>query len=315
MTTTLIILAALILDRLVGEPKHGHPLVGFGKLAQSIEACANNIKLSSSKQKWYGTLSLTLLLIPITAVTAFISYNYNTYFVFDITILYLAIGSRSLIEHAQRIANALLLKRNEDARYYTSRIVSRDTNNMDETDMSRAAIESTLENGSDAIFAPLFWFVIGGAPAVVFYRLTNTLDAMWGYRTQRYLHFGWAAARLDDVLNYIPARLTALTYAILGGRYGHFHTALKCWNNQASTCKSPNGGPVMSAGAGALNLQLGGPTFYHGKLEECPVLGCGELPTANDILQATKLVLHGIYIWMIAGIVTVLLVNGDRFIA
>lgn len=295
MDIAITLLAALILDRLFGEPRCWHPLAGFGKLAQAVEAQSNTKEAGNLALKVRGGISLALLVFPLTAITAYVSYRYNTYFVFEIFTLYLAIGARSLVEHAQRVADALLLKRLEQARTLTSYLVSRDTGKMTETDMSRATIESTLENGNDAIFAPLFWFTIGGAPAVVFYRLCNTLDAMWGYRTTRYIHFGWAAARLDDVLNYLPARLSALTYACLG----HFQTALRCWRTQASKCKSPNGGPVISSGAGALALQLGGPTVYHGKLEERPLLGCGERPYAPDIMQATHLVQRGTGIWLL----------------
>lgn len=307
MSVAIAMLAALVLDRLFGEPRRWHPLVGFGGLAQAIEARINDDRLTASTLRFRGMVSLFLLTIPPTTITAYITYSHNTYLMFDIFVLYLAIGSRSLVEHAQRVADALLSSRSDDARVFTSHLVSRDTAEMDESDMSRAAIESTLENGNDAIFAPLFWFAIGGAPAVVFYRLCNTLDAMWGYRTPRFLHFGWAAARLDDALNYIPARLTALTYACLG----HFQTALQCWRTQASKCKSPNGGPVMSSGAGALALQLGGPTIYHGKLEDCPLLGCGEPPLANDIVQATRLVQRGIALW----VSIVLLVAGGLSLA
>ena len=293
MDIAIVILAALILDKLFGELPRWHPLVGFGNLAKAIESRINIDDASNNTQKLRGIVSLSLLIIPITLVAAYLSYYYNHYLIIEIALLYLAIGSRSLVEHAQRVADALLLKRTDDARVFTSHIVSRDTDNMTETDMARATIESTLENGNDAIFAPLFWFAIGGVPAVVLYRLSNTLDAMWGYRTPRFLHFGWAAARFDDVLNYIPARLTALTYACLG----RFQVAMQCWRTQAAACKSPNGGPVMSSGAGALALQLGGPTVYHGKLEDCPVLGCGEAPLAKDILHASQLIQRGIILW------------------
>lgn len=294
MDIAITMLAALILDHLFGEPRHWHPLIGFGKSIQFIEILSNNKDASSSTLKIRGGISLSLLVFPLTVFTAYVSYCYNTYLLFEIFILYLALGAHSLVEHAQRVADALLLKRKE-ARNFTSQLVSRDTDKMNETDMSRAAIESTLENGNDAIFAPLFWFAIGGAPAALFYRLCNTLDAMWGYRTTRYRHFGWAAARLDDVLNYLPARLTAITYACLG----QFKTSLQCWRAQAIHCKSPNGGPVMSAGAGALALQLGGATVYHGKLEDCPIIGCGKSPNALDIIRATQLVQRSTGIWLL----------------
>ena len=99
--------------------------------------------------------------------------------------------------------------------------------------IARAAVESALENGSDAIFVPLFWLVVAGAPGVVLYRLANTLDAMWGYRNARFTGFGWAAARIDDVLNWMPARLTAMSYALLGQTVGHTADALRCWRGQA----------------------------------------------------------------------------------
>lgn len=307
MDIAIIILAALILDRLFGEPKYWHPLVGFGKLATYVESRINISGATNSKLKLRGFLSLTFLIIPFTGIAVYISYRYNTYLLFEALVLYLAIGARSLVEHAQRVADALSSDHNDEARTFTSHLVSRDTENMTEADMSRATIESTVENGNDAIFAPIFWFAVGGVPAVVFYRLSNTLDAMWGYRTTRFQYFGWASARLDDVLNYIPARLTALSYACLG----HFTSALQCWRTQAAACKSPNGGPVMSSGAGALALQLGGPTFYHGKQEDCPPLGCGERPQANDILRATTLIKRSIYLW--AGIA--LLVAGGQSLA
>ncbi len=295
MDIAITMLAALILDHLFGEPRCWHPLIGFGKLTQFIERLSNNKEASNLTLKIRGGISLSLLVFPLTIFTAYVSYNYNTYFLFDSFILYLVLGARSLVEHAQRVIDALQLKRLKEARTLVGHLVSRDTDKMTETDMSRATIESTLENGNDAIFAPLFWFAVGGAPAAVFYRLSNTLDAMWGYRTTRYLYFGRTAARLDDIVNYIPARLTAITYACLG----HFQTALQCWRAQAYKCKSPNGGPVMSSGAGALALQLGGPTYYHGKLEDYPIIGCGEIPDTSDIMQATRLVQRGTGIWLL----------------
>jgi len=307
MTVSIVIILAIFLDALFGEPRRWHPLVGFGKVAAAIESNLNVDNLTKINSNLLGLIALSLLIIPLTAVTAFISYTFNTYLLFEIIILYFAVGARSLVEHAQQVANALQTNKTNEARLFTSYLVSRDTENMNETDMSRATIESTLENGSDAIFAPLFWFAIGGAPAVLLYRLSNTLDAMWGYRTERFKHFGFSAARLDDILNYIPARLTALTYACLGC----FQNAIQCWRTQASACKSPNGGPVMASGAGALSVRLGGPTQYHGKVEDCPILGNGEQPQANNILQATRLIQRGLVLW----ITVALLIAGVHSIA
>ena len=160
--------------------------------------------------------------------------------------------------------------------------------------MARAGTESVLENGNDAVFGALFWFMLGGAGGVLLFRLANTLDAMWGYRTPRYLRFGWAAARIDDALNALPARLTALTYAVLGNT----RCALKCWRTQAAAWDSPNAGPVMAAGAGALGVALGGGAHYHGQWEQRPPLGAGRTPDAGAIRAAITLVRRGSVLWL-----------------
>ena len=174
-------------------------------------------------------------------------------------------------------------------------MVSRDTAKMDTRAVAAAAVESVLENGNDAVFGALFWFLVAGAPGVLLFRLSNTLDAMWGYRTPRYLYFGWAAARLDDVLNFVPARLTALTYALIGKT----RSALRCWRLQAPAWDSPNAGPVMAAGAGALELGLGGGAYYHGQWEERPPLGMGSPPNASSIYAALQLVRSGVALWLL----------------
>jgi len=213
----------------------------------------------------------------------------------SIATLYFALGHQSLRDHALRVHEALTRGDLAEARMKVGFIVSRDTGQMDGQAVASAAVESVLENGNDAVFGALFWFLIAGAPGVLLYRLINTLDAMWGYRTPRYLYFGWAAARLDDVLNFVPARLTALTYASIG----HTRSALRCWRLQAGAWESPNAGPVMAAGAGALGVGLGGGAYYHGRWEERPALGVGPRPDATSIPAALRLVRLGVILWLL----------------
>ena len=148
------------------------------------------------------------------------------------------------------------------------------------------------------MFGTLFWFIVAGGPGAVMFRLANTLDAMWGDRTARLLRFGCAAARIDDALNYLPARLTALSYVLLASTMEGKRRAWRCWRAQAPAWSSPNAGPVMSSGAGALGLALGGPASYDGDIEQRPSLGCGQPASAHDIARAWQLVAHTTWLWL-----------------
>jgi adenosylcobinamide-phosphate synthase len=294
-----MILAAVLLDQLLGEPHRFHPLAGFGQLAQRVEKIFYGSADAPPVMRYVrGIAAVFVLLIPLVALAALLQQPSISGTLFSIVVLYFAIAPRSLSEHAGRVAHAFFTGDLPDARRQVGLMVSRDTSQLDESGISRATVESVLENGNDAIFAALFWFVLAGAPGVVLYRLSNTLDAMWGYRNARYNYFGWAAARLDDVLNFVPARLTALSYALVG----HTRSALHCWRQQAAAWESPNAGPVMASGAGALRVQLGGAAIYHGELEQRPLLGCGMAAGAADIARAVQLVRHTLYVWL--GIIT-----------
>jgi len=293
MMTLLIIIAALIIDWLFGEAKRFHPLVGFGLLANTIEGYFRSTDNSSNKRQILsGALAVFVLLSPFVFISYFLSLIPNVSVLFSIFIVYLCIGHKSLHQHSQPIAEALNEGNESQARYLTSQIVSRDPDTLD---IAKATVESILENGSDSVFAALFWFVIAGPAGIVFYRLSNTLDAMWGYRNQQYLYFGRFAARLDDVLNYIPARLTALSYSILGSS----KQAIRCWKSQAHLCDSPNAGPVMAAGAGALEISIGGPAQYHGQWHQRPILGIGRAAQAQDISRALLLIRTTVMLWLV----------------
>ena len=294
MSVALSCLAGVGLDVVLGEPRRGHPLVLFGQLADRLEAHFNG----PDGRGWrsHGVTAWCLAVLPLTALAWLLSLLPGVGWVVEVLLLYLALGLRSLGEHLVPVALALRQGDLAEARRRVGFIVSRDTGSLDEQGVARAATESALENGSDAVFAALFWFAIAGAPGVVLYRLSNTLDAMWGYRNPRFERFGWAAARIDDLLNYLPARLVALTYAVLG----QTRRAWACWRRQAPQWDSPNAGPVMAAGAGALGLSLGGPAIYHGELHERPTLGEGEAPTARDIERALDMVWAGVGLWLLA---------------
>jgi adenosylcobinamide-phosphate synthase len=295
--TILVLLSALFLDRIFAEPKRFQPLVGFGAIANKIERVLNKSNASSIVQLMAGMASWVLIvIIPtifIVALASFVSQWIAAVWLFDIVFLYLAIGHTSLRQHTMAILQPLQRDDLALARQKLAWIVSRDTDNLDEAGVRKSTIESVLENGSDAIFAPIFWFVVGGLPAIIIYRLANTLDAMWGYKTSRFLYFGRFSARMDDILNYLPSRLVALSYAVLG----HFTSAIRCWYQQAHLLASPSGGVVMSAGAGALNVTLGGDTYYHGKKRVKPIFGCGLPPTDKDITRSLTLIDQTVYLW------------------
>lgn len=291
-----IAITAVLLDLLLGEPRRAHPLVLFGNCAQRLEARLHRDRRS------VGVLAWCVAVLPLTIVAAaaqWALWQFSPWAAagWAAITLYLALGLRSLGEHAQPVIDALQAGDLPVARAAVGRIVSRETAALDATQVAAAATESVLENGSDAVFAALFWGVLLGAPGAVLYRLSNTLDAMWGYRTPRYANFGWAAARIDDALNWLPARLTAVTYAVLG-RTG---AGMRCAWRQGRGWKSPNAGPVMAAGAGALQVQLGGPALYHGHWQARPPLGEGALANANSVQRGLWLVRAGVALWLLLG--------------
>jgi adenosylcobinamide-phosphate synthase len=291
-TMVLLLAAGVVLDMLLGEVRRWHPLVGFGNWANKVE---RNINIGSGRFG-RGIAAWMLAVLPLVCLTAWACGLAGL--IAHALMLYFCIGLRSLRDHNLPIAAALVKGDLAQARLLTARIVSRDTSNASETDLAKASTESLLENGNDAVFGTLFWFAIAGGPGAVLFRLANTLDAMWGYRTPRFNDFGCAAARIDDALNYLPARLTALSYVLLAGSRAARQRAWSCWRSQAPAWSSPNAGPVMASGAGALGLALGGAATYDGEVEQRPPLGSGNAATADDIGRAWRLVAHTTFLWI-----------------
>jgi len=298
----MVAIAAVVLDSIFGEPRRYHPLIGFGFLASKLEASFNMpMKQNSTVQRFVGALALVFLLAPFTLLAYCLCQYSVASFLTNTLLLYFAIGHKSLHQHARAVSSALNRDDQDLAKTAASYMVSRDSSAIEPIP---ATVESVLENGNDGVFGALFWFFIAGGTGALLFRLANTMDAMWGYKTPRFYYFGWAAARFDDVLNYIPARLTALTYALLGNT----RLALCCWKTQAVTWDSPNAGPVMSAGAGALNVKLGGAARYFGEWHERPVLGAGNPPVLSDIERALALIRHGVIMWMIIFLIISLMI-------
>lgn len=298
----LVAALALLLDRLLPEPAR-HPLALFGRYAGWLERRLNRPGRADNRNR--GIWAVMAAVLPPTAVATALHHlpGYGGEAV-GLVLLVVALGGHSLADHGRAVARALADGDLAGARQAAGLLVSRDTEALDAAGCAGAATESMLENGNDAVIGTLFWFLIGGAGGVVAYRLINTLDAMWGYRTDRYRLFGWAAARLDDVVNFVPARLTAAGYALLG----HRDAAFRAWREDAPAWESPNAGPVMASGAGALGLSLGGPARYHGEQRQRPRLGRGRAPAGEDIERAIALVqrtaialvIIGLGVWILA---------------
>ncbi len=198
---------------------------------------------------------------------------------------YVALGGTSLVREGDAMAGLLGRGDLPGARRRLSHLCARDATDLAPDDLARATVESIAENTSDAVVAPLVWGALLGAPGVLGYRAANTLDAMVGYRSERYRSFGWASARFDDLLNLLPARLAALLVFVVTGR----REALTVWRRDAHKHPSPNAGPVEAAYAGALGVSLGGTNTYDGEVESRGVLGDGPAVTVADVARANRL--------------------------
>jgi adenosylcobinamide-phosphate synthase len=203
---------------------------------------------------------------------------------------WVVLGGTSLVRTGNELAAKLAMGHIDDARALLPALCGRDPATLDANGLARAGLESIAENTSDAHVAPLFWAVLGGAPGALVYRGANTLDAMIGHRSPRYARFGWAAARVDDIANYIPARLTAGLVVVCAPLIGGSPTgAWRAWRRDAAQQPSPNAGVVEAAFAGALGVCLGGPTQYHHQLEIRPTLGDGWKPNVDDLRRGIRL--------------------------
>jgi adenosylcobinamide-phosphate synthase len=263
MSTAAILSLALILDAMFGEPRWlwdhlPHPAAVMGQLVKALDARLN----SGSGRRTKGVVAVLVLVAAGLIIGALLSLLGP---IVEIIVAAILIAQRSLVEHLMAVVHGLRggLQGGRDA---VAMIVSRDTADMTGPQVARSAIESGAENMSDGVVAPVFWFLLGGLPGLITYKMINTADSMIGYRTARYEDFGWAAARLDDLLNLIPARLTAVLIAASGG-------VLHDWPAIAADAKqhrSPNAGWPEAAMARALQVALAGPRSYDGEMRDFP---------------------------------------------
>lgn len=282
------LLLGIAADGLFGDPRKGHPVALFGKVAHRLEGVAyRDHKIPGVAY----TAALTGAAVGVGVLAERAGRKHPVLRVATTAAAtWIALGGKSLAAEGTSMGRSLDAGDVEAARKRLPNLCGRDPQALDATALARATVESVAENTSDAVVAPLFWGALFGVPGLLGYRAVNTLDAMVGHRSPRYQRFGWAAARLDDVVNLVPARAAAaLTVAGAPVVGGSAEGAWKAWRRDAAAHPSPNAGRVEAAFAGALEIRLGGRTVYAHGVEERPVLGTGRSPDAGHVTRAVEL--------------------------
>jgi adenosylcobinamide-phosphate synthase len=296
----LMLFMALGLEAVLGEMnwlfRHlPHPVVLAGNAVSGLERRLNRTTLSDAARRLRGAVAVLLLVAAAAlagAVIAFVARTLPHAWIAEVFAAAVLLAQKSLFRHVDDVARALQTHGLEAGRFAVGRIVGRDPQSLDEHGVARAAIESLAENFSDAVVAPALWYVLFGLPGLMAYKMVNTLDSMIGYRNDRYRAFGWAAARLDDLLNLIPARLSGLIIilAALFAARGNPWRAATTMLTDARHHRSPNSGWPEAAMAGALGLALGGPRRYPGLTVDEKWIGQGRArATFTDIDRALHL--------------------------
>jgi adenosylcobinamide-phosphate synthase len=279
------VLAGYLADLALSDPKRGHPVAVFGQSAAKLE------QITYRDTKAAGAVHVGLLVgaVVLSGLAAQRGGRLRRVAA-TATATWLSLGGTSLARTGLEMSELLDRDDVEAARRLLPSLCGRDPARLDGPGLTRAALESVAENTSDAQVAPLLWAAVAGVPGVLAYRALNTLDSMIGYRSPRYIRFGWAAARLDDVANVVAARVTAVLVAVCAPVVGGSPSgAVRAWRRDAARHPSPNAGVVEAAFAGALGLRLGGPTQYHHELQIRPTLGDGRAPAVADLRRAVGL--------------------------
>jgi adenosylcobinamide-phosphate synthase len=280
--------AALLLDAIFGEPPEVlHPTVWMGRAISAFERAPLGMKDRRARYLAGAALALSFPALVFVSVRRLIEFvPRRLRWPVEVALVSTTLSMRGLGEAAGAVERELRAENLERARASASEMVGRDTANLPAPEVARAAVESVAENTSDGVVAPMLYGLMLGAPGALAYRAVNTLDSMVGYRTCPYAELGWASARLDDLANLAPARITALLVAAVSGRpFRTLETALR----YGPLTASPNAGWVEAAFAGALGSRLGGPNAYRGVVHEGPVLGDGHPPGAEEIQSSVRL--------------------------
>jgi len=296
----LLLLAALALDAAIGDPaaifrRLPHPVALLGALIDRLEQKLNRLDFADRDRRIGGTATVVIVIGIAAGVGVLVdrlAARWALGAVGEVVVLTVLLAQRSLYDHVAAVATALDREGLAGGREAIRHIVGRDPASLDEDGVGRAAIESLAENFSDGVVAPVFWFLVLGLPGICAYKAANTLDSMIGHRSPRYRVFGWAAARLDDVANLVPARLAGLLIAFAAALTPRAsgRDALVIMLRHAGKHRSPNAGWPEGAMAGALDLSLAGPRHYGGELVEDAWIGEGsEEAGADDIRRALGL--------------------------
>ena len=302
---TIALAAGFILDLIFGDPRWlYHPVCLIGKLISSFEKGIRKVFPKTEKGELAGGLVEVILICVITLlVPAFVLYFLYIHLpalgvLLETFWCYQLLATRSLRDESMKVYDALKKGTIEDARHAVSMIVGRDTAELTKEGVTKAAVETVAENTSDGVIAPMIYMAIGGVPLMFLYKGINTMDSMLGYKNDKYLYFGRCAARLDDVANYIPARISGWLMALSTVFVGmDTQNAVKIYRRDRRNHASPNSAQTEAAMAGALDVQLAGNAYYFGKLYEKPTIGdpirpveIEDIPRANKLLYATCIV-------------------------